>query len=585
LNNIPNKKLQNLAIYFKKQQLPKAISLASQLLQKKPEPKTVATIFTLCNQAEQYDFVLHNLKKQLNQKSNILIDLQTYAGTLFFKLHQTPSNCQNDINWLRSYIEKILPLATNVAGLISTLALKMGYSTNSPRQIVDILMRQFLAPLINHLLTQEREADALALEPWAYNVYVKQSDSEQSFSEFMSLTAHEMQAAGLKMRERDNSPDYAGTKIITTELFPVAFIIHQTSTLAHISAMLSFLKGLTELDQPRIQPIIFAFSGQDPEMLSICKELNVKLISLESNDQVNTPEKIKKLKIMIATRNCQVAVWLCLSNWMQYAFAYRIAPVQIWWSMKFHSFTSPDIDGYLSRLFIGKNFHNGHWRGGFITVNQLRDESMNTSATEMRAQLPGNIILGTFGRAELINEPRFLDNIIEILRAHPSTTYLWTGREETPTIRKAFIDGGVHSQTKFIGWVNTKLYAQIIDIYLDVFSFGTGFTLVEAMAAGKPVVFLDEKRDFSVLNVIRGIIAHDCIQLTEGQLSLLNSFAATDTDDYIKITEKLIDSSSLRNESGKLFAEIAAVFENRQLSSKIYLNHIIEIVREHSIKV
>src|SRR6185436_14508130 len=94
------------------------------------------------------------------------------------------------------------------------------------------------------------------------------------------------------------------------------------------------------------------------------------------------------------------------------------------------------------------------------------------AAREVRASLGARgPVYGSFGREEKLNSPAFLDAVVAILRRVPGAVFLWTGRVQHPEIQKRFEAAGVAARCRFIGWVDTKLYAQVIDVFLDSFPF------------------------------------------------------------------------------------------------------------------
>ena len=68
----------------------------------------------------------------------------------------------------------------------------------------------------------------------------------------------------------------------------------------------------------------------------------------------------------------------------------------------------------------------------------------------------------------------FLLALGQILALNPHCAFIYTGREfGRRRIARQF---GVEQQIKFIGWVDTNLYAEVIDIFLETFPFGCGVT-------------------------------------------------------------------------------------------------------------
>ena len=47
---------------------------------------------------------------------------------------------------------------------------------------------------------------------------------------------------------------------------------------------------------------------------------------------------------------------------------------------------------------------------------------------------------------------------------------------------------GILDRCRFISWVNTALYAQVLDVFLDSFPFTSGHTAFESMATGYLVI-------------------------------------------------------------------------------------------------
>ena len=119
-----------------------------------------------------------------------------------------------------------------------------------------------------------------------------------------------------------------------------------------------------------------------------------------------------------------------------------------------------------------------------------------------------------------------------------------------------FKENEIINQTLFIGWVNTKLYAQVIDIYLDCFPVPSGLTIYQAMAASVPFV------THSLVKGSLGIQANiNSLYLFNNQSKNKNSifydeeyenlylYAENDLE-YIQYTEKLIHDKFFRKKVG-----------------------------------
>jgi glycosyltransferase involved in cell wall biosynthesis len=197
----------------------------------------------------------------------------------------------------------------------------------------------------------------------------------------------------------------------------------------------------------------------------------------------------------IAEEGIDVLAWISAAVLMPFTFAMRLAPRQVWWAMKYHALEFPEIDDYLtggSQTGGTKTIHGRTWRVGPVAAADWFAPELADEARRTRDALGAKgVVYGSFGREEKLNSPAFLDAVCEILRNAPDATFLWTGRARHPAIQAHLEAAGVAGRCRFIGWVNTKLYAQVIDVFLDSFPFPCGFTLYEAMAAGKPIVLFD----------------------------------------------------------------------------------------------
>ena len=79
---------------------------------------------------------------------------------------------------------------------------------------------------------------------------------------------------------------------------------------------------------------------------------------------------------------------------------------------------------------------------------------------------------------------------------------MWAGREEDPFISNAFKDAGVRDKTEFIGWVNTSLFANVLDLMLDTFPIGNSITAFQAMEAGTPVIMRKSTGEIRTLDLL-----------------------------------------------------------------------------------
>ena len=106
--------------------------------------------------------------------------------------------------------------------------------------------------------------------------------------------------------------------------------------------------------------------------------------------------------------------------------------------------------------------------------------------------IEGQLVLACIGREEKMLNPAYIDALAQILAACPGATFVWTGRAtRSHEVMEMMTHARKNHRCRFIGWLeDTKAAATLMDIFVDTFPFGSGFTAFEAMAAGKPVVAL-----------------------------------------------------------------------------------------------
>jgi glycosyltransferase involved in cell wall biosynthesis len=199
------------------------------------------------------------------------------------------------------------------------------------------------------------------------------------------------------------------------------------------------------------------------------------------------------MRDLLRETSVTAVVFVSTTLGMSLGFAIGLAPVQIWWSMKYHSLEFPEIDGYMangsfeSTRLIGKR----SWRSVHGAYGPLYDPGLAERASTIRAELgvaAGQIVLGCIGREEKVSSPRYIAALGAILRRLPNAIYIWTGRTKSADICDMFDANGIEERCLFVGWIDSRVYAQALDVFVDSFPFASGLTAFEAMAASVPVV-------------------------------------------------------------------------------------------------
>jgi hypothetical protein len=183
---------------------------------------------------------------------------------------------------------------------------------------------------------------------------------------------------------------------------------------------------------------------------------------------------------------------------------------------------------------------------------------------ETRHQLLDNgrfdILLAAMGRPEKMDD-HFLLVLSKILKKHPETRFLWFGQAYRQDIQDKINYLGIAEQCKFCGWVDTKIYVAIIDIHLDTFGTPAGLTMLDTFWHGGAYVSLKTRISarlgpMAALSELtqpanQGQEIKEALRIFQpptGEGSLL--MLATDDEEYIDLTSKLITDASLRKQVG-----------------------------------
>ncbi|MEK9985384.1 MAG: glycosyltransferase [Opitutae bacterium] len=436
----------------------------------------------------------------------------------------------------------------------------------------DELFESYVLPVADSLLSLQAFDELLWLESQCHEILVKQDESEKRFQYVSHLLAQRTERAGLIKRE--TLPSLR----LSEPNSKIAFFIHAASTLAHVEGFLNTISALKTHAKIKIEPVLVIFSGKDENLNSRCRDLGIQIKSLDEKGTRNSATaKLIETRNFLREEGINVLVWLCLAAFMPFAMTIRMAPIQVWWSMKFHSYFSPSIDIYLASYFQASIPAIGnHWLESFLPY-EVPPKPTELAIQQARASLGNNVrVIAALAREEKIASTVFLNKVRTILEATDNTIFVWTGRQENRDVKLFFEKHQLANRVAFVGWVDTNLYANVIDILIDTFPSSSGFTLLNAMAAGKPVLF--SSPEFSshrghisaTLKKIPATLSRDELSLWEYTLSR--------SEDYLAFLEELQDPalvSSIGNLNKKIIEKVMA---NSHASAQLYETHFNKIM-------
>lgn len=475
--------------------------------------------------------------------------------------------------------------------VIHALAFKIASARAWNSQVFESLVR----PGLEAEVQAGRFRIVLELENLIYVEFIKQEETQTNFQEHYVAVMPLLRTAGLAARSLNRLSERHAT---SNHRPVVAFLLRTPSLLAHTQVLLAYLQGYRNLPDQPFLPSIYIFSGREPNCERILRASGANVFLL---DEIAPETKYDDYSRLLALRqrlehdNVTCVVWISLPISMVFASALHMAPVQVWWSMKHHGIETPDLDGYVTggSLMRTKRIGERVWRTAPVAYRVEFDATIAAKAGQLRSQFPKfRLLLGTLAREQKLIDKRFLDSVIQILKDHTDIAYLWTGATRLNTVQSAFERAGVADRCYFVGWVDTKIYAQLLDIFLDSFPFPCTFTLVEAMAAGKAAVFYQSEESYRT--GIHGILSPmlddsntqdaTCRRVREifqGKSGRSLYLCAQNPEEYVHLAEQLIADDSFRNEVGIALKQVVhEYFINNAAMAEGYTDHFMEIIRE-----
>ncbi len=471
----------------------------------------------------------------------------------------------------------------------------IGFARTAPYEWLEMLFKNLILPTMNAAIRMRQYDQALALEWLAYAHFTKAKDNAEHFKKTVGswtpLFRKGGKTFGARLPKLNTNANISSTP-------RVAFYLHNSAILGHTEALLSFFRGLSKLDPRPIEAIIYISGDVNPQLDAILKECGIEAIYVSQLVAQGQPsQNLLAMRRDAENRGVIAFVYVSLVISMPFAFSLGMAPVQIWWSMKYHSLRIPEIDGYIALgSFDRYRQIDGHeWRVAHRAMEPLFDPALTTEAANIRKELLGNdytLLVGCIGREEKMISDAYIRSLSRILKAVPTARFLWTGASAHPEVLALLDAYDIADRCHYIGWVNTRLYAQVIDVFIDSYPFASGLTAFEAMAAGRPVVSMITREALGtgmpahVWPVYKGQAGTDDVQkevrdlFTNPQGQSLLPFAET-VETYENIAIQICTDDQFRNETGnagRLFVERYMNDDRRMAETGC--QHIREIISE-----
>jgi glycosyltransferase involved in cell wall biosynthesis len=465
-------------------------------------------------------------------------------------------------------------------------ALILGFGRGANEEWATRVFEQVVVPWMLGAAERGDLDTALKLEELAYSGHVMRRESKEWFKATTGRWVAPLAERAARLDAALGAPHARWRPEPTRR---IAFFLHDASRLAHVAVLLETLAAVHRLGARDYAFTVFVFGRRDEALAGDFAASGVATVHLE-HDGPTYVDRLRGLQSRLREGNFAACFWISAIPMMAVAFACRIAPIQGWWAMKYHACPIDQIDAHLAmeNVVTTKSMDGIEWRTfGTASTDWLGAERAE-EVRAIRARFPaGSVLAASIGREEKLADPEFLGAVVALLRRHPQLRFLWTGRTQAPAIQARFAEGGVAERTAFIGWVETRLYARAIDLFLDSFPFPCGFTLKEAMAAGKAAVMYrsPESLETGVPGAITPLIEDTASAGADAREDVRRIFTrsadydlyhcASSPGDYVERASALVGDAGLRERSGAANREFIARFlSSPDDEARKFLDHL-----------
>jgi len=405
---------------------------------------------------------------------------------------------------------------------------------------------------------------ALQVEQVIYECFVKQIESEQHYFEsFQRWTKFFATSA-----EQLNLPPFEDA-----DPQKVCFFLHSGFFLGHTSVLLQTLRDWQQETDFRSEIYVAILTKFDENFVS---ELNLCGVHVLTPSRAKQKEHqllaadLLDIRMQLQTRGVGTVVWVSVPTLASYALNLPIAPRQVFWSLKLHPLHFSKVETHICGGHIDEKirFYNSkEWVVCPFPLTGSYGKNNGHSVSTVKANYSKHkVLLGTLAREEKFNSREFLECLVSILKRHPDAKFLYSGRQNAGSLVRAAQAAGVLSQVEFIGWVDTNLYAEAIDIFLETFPFGCGITALQAMSHATPVLSHNSEDTIFGYQLKGGIPAAEYLGMSDSDFENLPVITARNSEHYTHLATRLIDDLHFRQKIGE---RQRAYFEKQRAYSSV----------------
>jgi hypothetical protein len=448
----------------------------------------------------------------------------------------TPQNAQADpraatvLQLEQAYQEALRNRNVNAVCQLGHRALQLGHT-----RLADDARGRMIA-VLNDFIAGGKVEEALYLENLIYGAFVKSFEDEAHYERAFAGWRDGMAALGRRFRE----------PLAARESRGIGFVFPSGVVLGHTEVLFRLLES-----RDRALPVrIYSLGPCQPEFLARARALGVAVEAFTREGAM--VERLRWLRSQMAAQGVRTAVWVSAPTTAIFAFAMGLAPVQVMWTLRYHPVRLPEIDGYITYGSWGeewRDFHGQRWTVAPVPLALDPRVPAADAVSALRARFPQKALAGTLAREEKIDSAPFLASVAAILGRNPDCGYVWTGREMHPGIASFFQREGVAARCHFVGWVDTPLYAAVLDVFLETYPLGCGITGYQAIGAGVPLLSYLEPNTVFGMQYWSRLMAHAGTRegVTREMLDEYPVACARNDAEYVDMATRLIQDPGYRD--------------------------------------
>jgi len=241
----------------------------------------------------------------------------------------------------------------------------------------------------------------------------------------------------------------------------------------------------------------------------------------------------------------------------------RSAPKQVFWSHGNFEYDINGIDKKMTHISIGsENGFNVFSHSSVTLLGDMEKAFLLQEAEKIRYRIgKDKVILGTIGRLIKIDNEEFLDTLEKILKSCKNTVYLACGGGNVASIMEKIKARGIEDRVYFEGFVDTKIYSFVLDIFLDTFPLLQGESAKEVnIWGGIPRITMWVEGAHGSL-WIKGLDGYFNQEVEEAKLK----------SNFVDLSQKARNGYELSDEEMHLLVEF---YENRRFTIDDYVESI-----------